>query len=60
MSDYVELTDEEWIAAARSTLAASGFTYAELSRQAAAHRFESLAAKLTWMAVAGALDEDLP
>jgi hypothetical protein len=52
-SDYVELTEEEWIAAARATLAASGFTYAELSRQAAAHRFENVAAKLTWMALIG-------
>jgi hypothetical protein len=52
----VELTSEEFRAAAKQALARLGLTYAELEAQARRRDFESSQAHMLWMAIGGTVD----
>lgn len=53
----VELTVEEFHAAARRTLADLGLTYAELAEQARGHRLPSAQACMVWSCIGDTLPE---
>lgn len=53
----VELTVEEFHAAARRTLADLGLTYAELAGQARGHRLDSARACMVWSCIGDTLPE---
>lgn len=54
----VELTVEEFHAAARRHLADLGLTYAELAEQAARHDFDSAQAQMVWTCLGDTLPTD--
>lgn len=54
----VELTVEEFHAAARRALASLGLSYRQLAAQAARHDFDTAQAAKVWAVLGGTLPED--
>jgi RimJ/RimL family protein N-acetyltransferase len=54
----VELTPEEFHAAARRALARIGLTYAQLADQAARRRFDNAQVAMVWTCIGDSLPDD--